>query len=263
MVPFKKLKTILILEITSMRIYYILAVTLLLSIFGCKNKTDENDIVVPADDLYSKGNELLDKKNYKDAAETFSKIYFQHPGSPLTPKAELMEAYAYYQAEDYEEATDVLDNFIHLHPLHEEIDYAYYLRAISYYMLIPNVHHDQNKTKDAKQALEEVIFRFPNSKYAADAKAKLALALDRLASFEMQIGRYYLRDKNAVAAINRFKTVIEEYPSTAHVQEALHRMVEAYLTLGLIDEAQKYASVLGQNYPASDWYKHSLQILKK
>ncbi|MDF2965379.1 MAG: lipoprotein [Rickettsiaceae bacterium] len=246
-----------------MRIYYILALSLVLSLSGCKNKMDENDIVVPANDLYTKGNELLDKKDYKEAAETFSKIYFQHPGSPLTPKAELMEAYAYYLAEEYEEATDVLDNFIHLHPLHPEIDYAYYLRAMSYYMLIPNVDHDQNKTKEAKLALEEVAYRFPNSKYAADAKAKLALAIDHLAGHEMQVGRYYLREKNPIAAINRFKTVIEEYSATAHVQEALHRMVESYLILGLSEEAAKYASVLGHNYPESDWYRHSLAILKK
>ncbi len=178
-----------------MRIYLLLSLTLILSLFGCKNKVDENDIVVPADDLYKHGNELLEKKKYKDAAEAFSKIYFQHPGSPYTPKAELMEAYSYYLAEDYEEAADVLENFIHLHPLHEEIDYAYYLRALSYYMLIPNIYHDQNKTKDAKQALEEVTFRFPNSKYALDAKAKLALALDHLAGYEMQVGRYYLKNK--------------------------------------------------------------------
>jgi outer membrane protein assembly factor BamD len=245
-----------------MRIFYILSLTLILALTGCKNKKDENEIVVPADDLYAQGNKLLEKRDYKEAAETFSKIYFQHPGSALTPKAELMEAYSYYLAEEYEEATDVLDNFIQLHPLHEEIDYAYYLRAISYYMLIPNVYHDQNKTRDAKQALEEVIFRFPNSKYAEDTRAKLALAIDHLAGHEMQVGRYYIKHMNPIAAINRFKVVIDEYKTTAHVPEALHRMVESYLILGLKDEAKKYASVLGHNYPASDWYKYSLEMLE-
>ncbi len=246
-----------------MRIYNILAFILLISLFGCKNKADDNDIIIPANDLYAQGNEQIEKKDYKKAAETFSKIYFQHPGSKLTPKAELMEAYAYFLAEEYEEATDVLENFIHLHPLHEEIDYAYYLKSLSYYMLIPNVYHDQNKTKAAKQALEEVVIRFPNSKYSADAQEKLKLANDHLAGYEMQVGRYYLRDKNPIGAINRFKNVIDEYSTTAHVQEALYRMVESYMMLGLPYEATKYASVLGHNYPASTWYKHSLELVKQ
>ena len=152
---------------------------------------------------------------------------------------------------------------MHLHPLNEEIEYAYYLRAIAKYMLVPDVYHDQAKTREAKQAIEEVKNRFPEGKHNEDLERKLVLVNDHLAGEEMMIGRYYLKLKNATAAINRFRIVATDYQTTNHIEEALGRLVEAYMLLGLKTEAVKYASVLGQNYPAGYWYKSSLNLLKE
>lgn len=246
-----------------MKFYFVIACLLCSLLTSCKHKDNDSDITTPAQDLYDQGTLLIEKKEYKEAAETFSKIYFQHPGSSFTPKAELMEAQAYYLAHEYEETIDVLENFIKLHPLHEEISYAYHLKALASYMLIPNIYHDQNKTKTAVSALEDVILRFPHTNYADDARAKLNLAVDHLAAYEMQIGRYYLKNKNPIAAINRFKVIVNQYQTTLHIAEALCHLVESFLILGLEDEALKYAAVLGTNYPDSAWYKHSLSLLKK
>lgn len=229
---------------------------------GCSKKKVNDEIVIPANELYASGVKLLQDKKYSKAADEFEKIFFQHPGNPMTPQAELMQAYSLYLAADYDIAYDVLDVFIKLHPRHEDIEYAYYLKGMANYAQISSVKLDQSRTKLAKADFEALINRFPGSKYSIDAALKLDLINDHLAGKEMLVGRYYLKKRNPIAAIQRFQTVINSYSTTMHTQEALYRMVESNVMLGLFDEAEKYASVLGHNFPDSNWYKKAYSLLK-
>jgi outer membrane protein assembly factor BamD len=172
-----------------------------------------------------------------------------------------MSAYAAYQDDRYDEAILALDRFIELHPGADDIDYAFYLKALSYYEQISDVARDQALTKYALEALDTLILRFPDSDYTRDAKIKRDLTLDHLAGKEMEIGRYYLNRKQTNAAINRFRTVIKDYQTTTHTPEALHRLVEGYMLLGLKAEAARVAAVLGHNFPGSSWYQDSYAIL--
>ncbi|MGX6960915.1 MAG: outer membrane protein assembly factor BamD [Rickettsia endosymbiont of Pentastiridius leporinus] len=233
-----------------------------LSLIGCKSKKNNDDIVTPIPKLYNEGITLLEKEKYKKAAEEFGKVFYQHPGNQVTPQAELMQAYSLFLASQYEEAVDVLDVFINLHPANIDIAYAYYLKALSYYMLISDVNHDQSRTFLAKDSFEEVIEKFPNTKYAIDSSLKIDLVNDHLAGKEITIGRFYLKKKNPMAAINRFEEVIDNYQTTSHSIEALYRLVESYMMLGLPEEAKKYASVLGHNYPESQWYGYAYKLVK-
>lgn len=228
---------------------------------SCKTKP-EDEIVIPADKLYYDGYQLLEQKKFKKASEEFQKIYFQHPGNDMTPQAEIMEAYSLFLAHEYDEAIDVLDIFVKLHPMHKDVDYVYYLKALSYYMQISDDEHDQSRTQNAKLAFEDVIKRFPASRYAEDAMLKLNLTNDHLAGAEMNAGRFYLIRNNPIAASGRFETVIRDYQTTSHAPEALYRMVVVYTMLGVKDEAQKYAAVLGANYIDSHWYKEAYKIMK-
>ena len=230
---------------------------------GCKSKKNDDDIIIPARELYVKGLASLDKGKYTQAAEEFDKIFFQHPGDDITPQAELMHAYALFLATNYDEAVDVLDTFIKLHPMNVDIAYAHYLKALSYYMQISNIYLDQSRTALAKFSFEEVIKRFPSTRYAIDSALKIDLVNDHLAGKEMEIGRGYLRQNNPSAAINRFQNVIENYQTTSHTAEALYRLVVSYTALGLPEEARKYAAVLGANYRDSNWYKYSYAIVNK
>jgi len=233
-----------------------------LALAACKSKLKDNEDVVPAQELYNKGVKELESGDYKKASAEFEKVFFQHPGNSITPKAELMQAYSLYLAGEYEEAVDVLDIFIKLHPRYEDIAYAYYLKALATYVQISDVRLDQSKTEYAGQGLEEVILRFPNSIYAIDAALKIDLVKDHLAGKEMFVGRYYLNKRNPVAAIKRFQIVVENYDTTSHVPEALYRLVESNIMLGLVEEAKKYATVLAHNYPDSQWHKYSDNLLK-
>lgn len=239
----------------------IIVLTLSLFVTSCKTKlVDES--VTPEGELYSKGLHFLNQKKYDKAAEEFEKIFFQHPGKAITSQSELMQAYSLYLAGKYDEATDILDVFIKLHPRHSDIAYAYYLKALSNYNQIADVELDLSRAKIAKKSFEDVMTLFPNTKYATDASLKLDLVYDSLAAQNMLIGRYYLTKKNPIAAIPRFQLVIDlEFQTTAHAPEALYRLVEANLMLGMKDEAQKYASVLGYNHPDSQWYKYSYDLL--
>ena len=168
-----------------------------------------------------------------------------------------MQGYAEYLQNRYTQAIATLDRFIQLHPAHRDISYAYYLRALSHYEQIADVQRDQRATQEAMGALQEVVNRFPESAYGRDARLKIDLARDHLAGKEMEVGRYYLNQKLYTAAINRFQRVVEEYQTTNHTAEALHRLTEIYLLLGLTDQARKTAAVLGHNYPGSSWYSAS------
>lgn len=237
-------------------------ISLLFTVVGCSDKEIEEPLL-PAKDIYQNAMILLQEGKEKAAAEEFAKIYFGHPGHELAPQAELMEAYAYYMASEYLDAIDVLDNIIVLRPRSTNLAYVYYLRSLCYYMQISGVELDQSKTSDAFVALTQVINKFPNTKYAVDAALKIDLVRDHLAGENMEIGRFYLKARNPIAAIGRFESVVKDYEKTSHVSEALMRLVEAYTMLGLEDEAQKYAAILGHNDPSSMWYKYSYELIKR
>ena len=237
-------------------------VTALISLVACQSKSKDADKIVPAQELYNLGIKELEAKNYSKAANAFEKVFFQHPGNSITADAELMQAYSLYLDGEYDEVGDVLDIFLKLHPRHKDVAYAYYLKALANYVQISNITLDQSRTRYAKEGLEEVIRRYPGSKYAIDAALKIDLVNDHLAGKEMLVGRYYLKKRNPVAAIKRFQEVVEEYSTTTHIPEALHRLVESNLMLGLVNEAKKYAKVLEHNYPQSKWTAFSKRLLK-
>ncbi len=231
------------------------AVGLLFVLAACGgNSKNQAYIEKPVDDLYNKAMDALVEENYTQAATTFDQVESQHPYSAWATKSQLMEIYALYQDGKYNDAVIAADRFITLHPGHRDVAYAYYLKAICYYMQIVDVGRDQKLTQLALKALEEVVRRFPDSKYARDAKLKLDFTRDHLAGKEMEIGRYYLKRQEYLAAMNRFKRVVDNYQTTTHVPEALERLVECDLALGLNKEAKENAAVLGYNYPGSHWY---------
>jgi outer membrane protein assembly factor BamD len=228
---------------------------------ACASKKDTY-VERPVEDLYNQAmNELLDGA-YTKAAKSFEEVERQHPYSVWATKAQLMAAYALYEANKYDESVVAADRFISLHPGHRDVAYAYYLKALDYYVQIADVGRDQKATQQAMQALNEVVRRFPESKYGRDARLKIDLARDHLAGKEMEIGRWYERQGMYLAALNRFKRVVDEYQTTTHVPEALHRLTECYTALGLTDEATRVASVLGYNYPGTDWYGDSYALLR-
>jgi outer membrane protein assembly factor BamD len=211
--------------------------------------------------LYGAGVEALQARRYAAAADYFDQIERDHPYSTWATNAKLMSAYAEYQRNKYTEAIGALDRFIQLHPAHRDIAYAFYLRALCYYEQIADAQRDQRTTEQAMAALQDVVNRFPETAYARDARLKIDLGRDHLAGKEMNVGRFYQRQRLYAAAIGRFKRVVEEYQTTNHVPEALHRLTEIYLTLGLTDEARRTASVLGHNFPGSPWYQDSYALL--
>jgi outer membrane protein assembly factor BamD len=233
----------------------------MLSLGACASGSDQEDYVEePVDDLYNRAMDFLQQGNDRDAARAFEEVERQHPYSEWATRAQLMSAYAFYEANDYDEAVAAAQRFIDLHPGNQDVAYAYYLIGVSHYEQISDVGRDQKMTEQALDAFDELIRRFPNSRYARDAEVKADLARDHLAGKEMEIGRYYLRRGEYVAAINRFNNVIDRYQTTTHVAEALHRLTESYLALGVQQEARRTASVLGYNFPGSDWYRDSYDL---
>ncbi|HEX7969058.1 MAG TPA: outer membrane protein assembly factor BamD [Stellaceae bacterium] len=237
-----------------------LAVGLLLA--ACSGAGKDSYVEKPVEDLYNTAMDQLSDKSYDKAAKSFDEVERQHPYSVWATKAQLMSAYALYQAGKYDESIVAADRFIQLHPGHRDIAYAYYLKALDYYVQIADVARDQRATEKAMAALGDVMRRFPDSKYGRDARLKIDLARDHLAGKEMEIGRFYEKRGSYLAAINRFKRVVDQYQTTTHVPEALHRLTECYLSLGLADEAQKTAAVLGYNYPGSAWYGDTYALMK-
>jgi outer membrane protein assembly factor BamD len=228
---------------------------------ACSGTDEEEYVERPVEELYNEAQDLLEQGDYARAGQGFEEVERQHPYSEWATRAQLMSAYAYYEANDYDEAVAAAERFIELHPGHQDVPYAYYLIGISYYEQISDVGRDQKMTERALAAFDELLRRFPNSEYAKDSQLKAELARDHLAGKEMSIGRYYLRRGQYLAAINRFRSVVERYQTTTHVPEALHRLTEAYLALGLEQEAQKNAAVLGYNFPSSPWYQDSYALM--
>jgi outer membrane protein assembly factor BamD len=238
------------------------AVVLTLATAACGGANKEAYIEKPVDDLYNQAMDQMVEERYTQAANTFEQVESQHPYSIWATKAQLMAAYAQYEAGNYDGAIVAADRFIQLHPGNRDVAYAYYLKAISYYVQIVDVGRDQKTTESALKALDDVVRRFPDSKYARDAQLKLQFTRDHLAGKEMEIGRYYLKRGQYLAAMNRFKRVIDQYQTTTHVPEALERLVECDLALGLTAEAKRNAAVLGYNYPGSTWYGDAYALLK-
>ena len=211
--------------------------------------------------LYNEGLNQVNRGNYKTAAKKFAEVERLYPYSKWATKSLLLQGFSYYQGNNYTDAINACQRFISLHPGHQDISYAYYLMALSQYEQISDVTRDQSQTQTALDALDEVARRFPDTKYAADAKQKSLLARDHLAGKEMEVGRYYLKAGSYLAGINRFKNVITNYQTTSQTPEALYRLTEGYMALGIVSEAQTAAAVLGHNYPNSQWYKDAYRLV--
>jgi outer membrane protein assembly factor BamD len=238
------------------------AIALAAGLGACSSTDDEVPYVErPVERIYGEATSALDKEDFTDAARLFDEVERQHPYSQWATRAQVMAAYAHYQALQYDDAVIALDRFIQLHPGSELAPYAYYLKALCYYEQITDVRRDQRITELALASLGEVVRRFPDTPYARDASLKIDLTNDHLAGKEMEIGRYYLGQGHYNAAIGRFRIVVERYQTTSHVPEALHRLTEAYLALGVVDEARAAAAVLGHNFPGSEWYIDSYALL--
>ena len=245
---------------------FLLLTLLLLS--ACSSKDEkklieikEKEIDLQLLEAYKEGLEALDGGDVLFAAKKFNEAEDVFPQSDWAPKSALMASYAYYSQDYYFDAEEELKRFIRKYPTYKDIDYAYYLLAITYYEQIVDEKKDLESIKNAKETFELIIKNFPDTDYALDSKFKLDLIRDTLAAKEMYIGRYYLGKKKWIAAINRFKTVVEIYDTTIFIEEALHRLVETYYILGLEGEAEKYANLLGYNYLSSRWYEQSYKIL--
>jgi outer membrane protein assembly factor BamD len=226
-------------------------------------KDDDTYVEEPADKLYNEGLYLLnDKKDFKSAAKKFEEVDRQHPYSDWARKSLIMTAFAYYQGGDYDESITAAKRYVTLHPGSADAAYAQFLIGSSYFDRIPDISRDQDRAEKAVAELQEVIRKFPNTEYAVAAKKKIDIARDQLAGKEVDIGRWYMQKKDYTGAINRFKVVVTRYQTTRHVEEALMRLTEAYMTLGIVDEAQTSAAVLGHNFPDSPWYQDAYNLVK-
>ncbi len=234
---------------------------------GCAGKGGKNKdtayVARDVDSLYQAAKDRLDRGDTREAAALFDEVERQHPYSPWARRAQLMSAFSYYVARDYSKSIQSAQRFLSIHPGNRDAPYAYYLIATSYYEQISDVTRDQKVTEQARTALTELVRRYPNTRYAGDARLKLDLVNDHLAGKEMTIGRMYQRSGKWLAASLRFRTVIDTYQTTSHTPEALYRLVESYLSIGIPEEAQKAAAVLGANYPGTDWYKRAFELMNK
>jgi len=226
----------------------------LLSACGATDENSKSGPAGPVESLYNNGVDALNARRFSTAGDQFNAVQQNYPYSTWAVNAQLMSGYSLYLQNKYTDAIGTLDRFIQLHPAHRDIAYAYYLRALCYYEQIADIARDQKGTEQAMNALREVVTRFPDSTYANDAKLKIDLCVDHLAGKEMEIGRYYQKQHLFEAAIGRFQRVVDDFQTTNHVPEALARLTEVYLQLGLKDQARKTAAVLGYNYPGSEWY---------
>ncbi len=213
--------------------------------------------------VYNRGADYLDRQRWSDALAAFEEVERQHPYSSWARRSMLMEAYAHYQANQYDDAIEDAQRFISLHPGNENAPYAYYLVAVCHFERILDVGRDQATTERALQALNDVVRRYPDTPYARDARLKIDMVYDQLAGKELAVGRFYLTRDQHLAAINRFRNVIENehFQRTSHTPEALHRLVEAYLSVGMTEEAQRMGAILGHNFPGSEWYQRSYALM--
>ncbi len=229
---------------------------------ACAGNGDNEEYVErPVNDLYSEAVQELENGYPSRAAAAFQEVERQHPYSQWATRGQVMAVYSFYDASEYDQAIDAARRFISLHPGHKDVPYVYYMIGRSHYDQISDIGRDQKQTQLAHNAFQELIRRFPSSDFSRDAKLKSELAEDHLAGKEMEIGRYYQRTGKFVAAANRFQTVVDQYQTTTQIEEALHRLTETYLALGIRDDAIRSAAVLGHNYPSSPWYQDSYALL--
>ncbi|HUE79723.1 MAG TPA: outer membrane protein assembly factor BamD [Sphingomicrobium sp.] len=228
---------------------------------GNKNNADTAYVARDVNTLYALAKRNMDRGLYEQSAKLFDEVERQHPYSVWARRAQLMSSFSYYLARKYPESISSARRFLTIHPGNKEAPYAHYLVAMSYYQQIEDVTRDQRITQQANDAFGELVRRYPESRYASDARLKLDLITDHLAGKEMEIGRYYQRASNWLAATNRFRVVVDKYQTSSHAPEALHRLVESYLALGVPIEARKAAVVLGANYPDSVWYHRAYRLI--
>ena len=254
------------LRISARPIALLIAAAFVLPLAGCatgKNKGDTKYVARDVDTLYNAAKERLDRRQYKLAAQLFDEVERQHPYSVWARRAQLMSAFSYYLARQYTESIGSAQRFVAIHPGNRDAPYALYLIAIDYYEQIQDVTRDQKLTQNALDAMNELIRRYPDSRYAADARIKVDLIKDHLAGKEMEIGRFYQRRGDWLASVIRFRTVIDTYDTTSHTPEALMRLTESYLELGIPAEAERAAAVLGHNYPGSKWYEQAHKLIQR
>jgi outer membrane protein assembly factor BamD len=242
----------------------IAALLVAVSVAGCAGKSKKPNLAYeerPVELLYSTGANRLDRGAWNEAVDYFREVERQHPYSEWSRRSILMTAYAHYQGNQYSDAIADADRFISLYPGNPSAAYAFYLKAICYFEQIVDINRDQAATEQALASLRDVVQRYPNSEYAQDARLKIDMVNDQLAGKEMAIGRYYLRDGKTLAAVGRFRAVIDRHQTTSHTPEALYRLVECYITLGLMDEAKRNGAVLGYNFPGDRWYGDAYKLL--
>lgn len=237
------------------------ALALSLVLGGCATDEEPAYVERPVEDIYNEAMDFLEEKQFSMAANAFNEVERQHPYSKWATKSQIMAAYTHYYSGNYDDAIITLDRFIELHPGNKDVAYAYYLKGLSYYEQISDVARDQSMTEKALGTFIDLVRRYPETNYARAARLKIDLANDHLAGKDMDVGRYYLRAGHELAAIRRFRRVVEKFDTTTHVPEALHRLTEAYLSLGVVEEARYTAAVLRHNYPDSEWYKDSWALL--
>lgn len=236
----------------------LLAATL---ITACASSKPEGELTGTVGQLYNDGMDNIQKKRYSQAVHNFEELDRQYPYSGWATRGQMMTAYAQMLDENYDDSLATIDRFIKMHPGHRDLAYMYYLAGLNHYNQMTDVNRDQSSTQDALDAFNEVVNRFPQSPYARDARLKITLCNDHLAGKEMTVGRYYQSQKQYLPAINRFRTVVQNYQTTTQTPEALYRLTESYLALGINDEAVRAASILGYNYPASPWYAQAYGLL--
>lgn len=223
----------------------------------------KEEAIIPPETLYQQALDEMDKQRYVTAVATLEKLERQHPFSEFNEKAKLMEVYANYRIGKFQEAILAADRYMALYPSSKELPYVLYLKGNSYFGQIKDITRDQQISKDAIETYSLIVSNYPDSKYAKDARDKMVVGVDQIAGKEMSVGRYYLGNGNYPAAINRFRVVAEQFQTSTHIEEALFRLTEANLALGLVSEAQTAAAVLGHNYPQSKWYKQAFDLLSK
>ena len=243
--------------------------TIIVLIASCSNETIKKSVIkeksleLQVNEAYNEGKKSLEEGDVLFAAKKFNEAEMLFPQSEWAPKSALMAAYSYYSQDYYGDATAELKRFIRVYPQHENIDYAYYLLAVTYYEQIIDEKKDLQSIVRAKETFNKIISDFPNTEYALDSEFKIDLINDILASKEMYIGRYYFKKKKWIPAINRFRAVVDDYETTIYIEEALHRLVEVHYKIGLKDEAEKYAKLLGYNFQSSEWYEKSYIVFNR
>lgn len=236
--------------------------TFLVLLFACSSSDKKKEYTERSvEEIYNSALSSMKEKDYHTAAQEFEEVERQHPYSIWAKQAQIMTAYARYMRNDYDMVISAAKRYIELHPGADDVDYAYYLVALSFYERISDVKREQSMTTSALQTFEELIRRFPNSIYSKDARQKLFLVKDHLAGKDMEVGRTYMRFDNYISAINRFKNVVDNYQTTSHVPEALARLTELYYVLGIYEEAKSTAAVLGHNFPDNYWHQYTYELL--